>query len=425
MNLTSIQKAPNPSLVTPHFVIGGVSIILFALIIMLNPEILLLHYFNPTLLAATHLLVLGFITTICFGALYQLIPVILDVKLHSEKLGWISFSFLLIGIIFLIYAFWNFNFDIIFYIASIFIIIAITIFKVNLILTVKKNKQNSLEKKFILTAVGWLFFTVLAGFLFGINLSNNYISISHIELLKLHAHIGIFGWFIQLIMGVGSKLFPMFLLSYEADKKSLKIAYTSINLGLILGVFSLLFSFKFGIFSAILLAIFAIINFLRFIFQTYTKRVKKKLDIGMKKSVIAIAFLVIPLIIIVFNLIFQNNSEEFSTSLELLYGFTLLVGVISMLIMGLTYKTLPFIIWLKEYKNVIGKQKTPLPKDLYSENIQTYQLLSFIIGFWTISIGIILSKIIFIKIGTLIFFISTLLYFINIIKIVTHKIKIL
>ncbi|MDP3352663.1 MAG: hypothetical protein Q8S44_02865, partial [Flavobacteriaceae bacterium] len=358
MNLTSTQKAPNPSLVTPHFVIGGVSIILFAFILMLNPEILLLHYFNPTLLTATHLLVLGFITTICFGALYQLIPVILDVKLHSEKLGWISLSFLFIGIIFLVTAFWNFNFEIIFYIASTFIIIAITIFKVNLILTVKKNNQNSLEKNFILTAIAWLFLTVLAGLLFGINLSNNYISISHLELLKLHAHIGIFGWFIQLIMGVGSKLFPMFLLSYEADKKPLKIAYITINLGLILGVFSLLFSFKIGIISAILLVIFAIINFLRFIFQTYTKRVKKKLDIGMKKSVVAIAFLIIPLILVVFNLLFQDKSEEFSTSIELLYGFTLLVGVISMLIMGLTYKTLPFIIWLKEYKNVIGKQKT-------------------------------------------------------------------
>lgn len=421
MNLTSTQKAPNPSLVTPHFIIGGVSIVLVAFILMLNPEILLHHYFNPTLLAATHLLVLGFITTICFGALYQLIPVILDVKLHSEKLGWLTLILLATGIILLVITFWNFSFDLLFYIAATFIISAITIFKVNILLTAKKTTQNSIEKKFILTAIGWLFLTVLVGLLFGINLSNNYISISHIELLKLHAHIGIFGWFIQLIMGVGSRLFPMFLLSYEADKKPLKIAYITINLGLILGVFSLLFLFKFGIIAAIILVIFAIINFLRFIFQTYTKRLKKKLDVGMKKSVVAIAFLFIPLILIVFNILFQNKSEEFNTSMSLLYAFTLLIGVISMLIMGLTYKTLPFIIWLKEYKNVIGKQKTPLPKDLYSEKIQTYQLLSFIVGFWAIVSGILFSTPSIIQIGTILFFIASILYFINIIKIVTHK----
>ncbi|MCM2302759.1 MAG: hypothetical protein NDI80_09065 [Flavobacteriaceae bacterium] len=421
MNLTSTQKAPNPSLVTPHFIIGGVSIVLFAFILVLNPDTLLLHYFNPTLLAATHLLVLGFITTICFGALYQLIPVILDVKLHSEKLGWISLCFLFIGIIFLITAFWNLNFNIPFYLASTFIIIAITIFKINLILTAQKNKQNSLEKKFILTAVGWLFFTVLAGFLFGINLSNNYIKISHLELLKLHAHIGIFGWFIQLIIGVGSKLFPMFLLSYEADKKPLKIAYLAINSGLIIGIFSLFYAFKIGVITAIILIIFGIINFLRFIYQTFIQRTKKKLDVGMKKSIIAITFLLIPLILIVLNILNPNNLIKQTTSLELIYGFTLLVGVISMLIMGLTYKTLPFIIWLKVYKSLIGKQKTPLPRDLYSEKIQTYQLLSFIIGFWTIISGILFSIVSIIQIGTTLFFIATIFYFINIIKIVTHK----
>lgn len=423
MNLTSTQKAPTPSLVIPHFVIGGISIVLFALILMLNPTSLFNHYFNAILLASTHLLVLGFITTVCFGALYQLIPVILDVKLFSEKLGWITLYFLSIGIILLIIAFWNFNFEILFYVAASFIIFAIIIFKLNIILTAKKTIQNSIEKKFILTAIGWLFMTVLAGLLFGINLSNNFIPISHLELLKLHAHIGIFGWFIQLIMGVGSKLFPMFLLSYDANKKPLKIAYISLNIGLIIGVFSLLFSFKLGITTSIILVVFGILNFLKFIFQTYIQRAKKKLDIGMKKSVLAIAFLIIPIILVVINLLISNNSDEFITSIGVLYGFTLLVGVISMLIMGLTYKTLPFIIWLKEYKNVIGKQKTPLPKDLYSEKIQTYQLFIFIIGFWSIVFGIFFSIITLIKIGTILFFISTILYLINIIKIVTHKIK--
>lgn len=141
----------------------------------------------------------------------------------------------------------------------------------------------------------------------------------------------------------------------------------------------------------------------------------------MKKSIMAITFLLIPLILIVLNILNPNNLIKQTTSLELIYGFTLLVGVISMLIMGLTYKTLPFIIWLKVYKSLIGKQKTPLPRDLYSEKIQTYQLLSFIIGFWTIISGILFSIVSIIQIGTTLFFIATIFYFINIIKIVTHK----
>lgn len=42
-----------------------------------------------------------------------------------------------------------------------------------------------------------------------------------IKELKLHAHAGIVGWFIQLITGVGSRLLPMFMASYGLDSRNL------------------------------------------------------------------------------------------------------------------------------------------------------------------------------------------------------------
>lgn len=418
MNLTATQKAPNPKLVIPHFVIGGFSLVIVAAILVFNPSILLQHYFNPILLATTHLLVLGFITTICLGALYQLLPVILDVKLYSEKIGYLTLFFLTFGLIFLVISFWRFNFGMVFYIAAISIFIAISFFKINLIFTTKKNHEKSIEKSFILTSIGWLYFTVLAGIVFGFNLSNHFIPISHLELLKLHAHIGIFGWFIQLIMGVGSRLFPMFLLSYEADKQPLKVAYITLNLGLLLGVISLLLSFNPGILAAIFLVMLALLNFIFFIYKTYTKRVKRSLDFGMKKAVIAISFLLIPIFIIIISFYSKNNS------IALIYGFALLVGFISMLIMGLTYKTLPFIIWLKIYKTFIGKQTTPLPKDLYSELLQKFQFIFFILSFWVIMAGILFLTQLIVQIGSLLLFIASVLYLINMLKIVLHQSKI-
>lgn len=174
---------------------------------------------------------------------------------------------------------------------------------------------------------------------------------------------------------------------------------------------------------ALILVLIALVIFLRFIFQTYRKRAKKNLDIAMKKSILAVSFIAIPFFI--FMTVLVSSDSEFTINLSVLYGFSLLIGVISMLILGLTYKTLPFIIWLKEYKNIIGKQKTPLPKDLYSAKIQSGQLISFILGFWIIIVGVFLFKILIVQIGAFLLLIASLLYSSNILKIVTHKAKIL
>lgn len=419
MNLTSTQKAPNANLVIPHFMMGGISLVVVTFLLMLFPSALLQHYFNPVVLATTHLLVLGFITMICFGALYQLLPVLLDVKLHSEKSGFLTFYLLLFGVLSLVVAFWLLQFDLLFYIAGTCISLAVLLFLINVVLTITQDTKQSIEKNFVLAAAVWLFITIILGFTFGLNLKFGFFKISHLELLKLHAHIGIFGWLIQLIIGIGSKLFPMFLLSYEASRKPLKIAFYSINTGLLLGFISAVLTFKWGITLAVIFVLIAIGCFLYFIFKTYTKRVKKSIDYGMKKAVLAVSFLLIPFLLI--SSYYFISTREFSGSLSLLYGFLLLVGFISMLVMGLTYKTLPFIIWLKLYKDFIGKNKIPMPKDLYSERIQLVQFALFVVGFLIIVFGFIITSKTSIQIGTIFLFIASVCYLINILKIIFHK----
>src|SRR5690606_1856669 len=64
------------------------------------------HYFHPKLLAMTHLAALGWGTMIIFGALFQLLPVITEVSLFSEKLAKITYFLFTIGVICLALSFW-------------------------------------------------------------------------------------------------------------------------------------------------------------------------------------------------------------------------------------------------------------------------------------------------------------------------------
>ncbi len=77
----STQRAPHPSVVLPHFAFGAVSFLIFAILLIFSTNEITGHYFQGKILAITHVATLGWITMIIFGALYQLIPVVLEVPL--------------------------------------------------------------------------------------------------------------------------------------------------------------------------------------------------------------------------------------------------------------------------------------------------------------------------------------------------------
>lgn len=424
MQQLASKNAPTPNLIIPHFIFGGISIFLVFFILTFFPDILTQHYFNQKLLATTHLLVLGFVSTIIFGALYQLIPVILETKLFNEKLGFLSFILFEIGNVLLVISFWNYWLNTIFHIAATLTILGVLIFVINIYFTCKNSSKTPIEKKFITTSSIWLFFTVVVGFILGLNLNNSFLPTPHLELLKLHSQSGFVGWFLLLIIGVGSKLIPMFMVSHNLNTKKLNYSYYLINIGLVTTIVSLGLQFSYLLIITVLIIAAGVVSFLSFIYEAYTKRIKKKLDIGMKQSFMAFIIMLVPLILI--NILtFFNVKGITNNPSTLVYGSAVIIGFTGSLIFGQTYKTLPFIIWLKVYKKLIGKQKIPFPKDLYSEKIALIQFWTYTIGFLLFVVAIYAKETQLITVGSLAMLISSLLYNINVFKIIYHKTKII
>jgi cbb3-type cytochrome oxidase subunit 1 len=420
MQGTATQNAPSAKLVLYHFIFACFSWLFVVVLLNLNPSCLQQHYFNAQLLAITHYFVLNFVSLIIFGALYQLIPVIFLVKLYSEKLAYFSLFLVVLGTFGLFFSFWNNNFSFPLIISGFFIFIAATIFVINLLLTVKKSTKKNIEKTFILSSSIWFLLTVFLGLILAINFIYPFISISHIEFLKIHVHVGLIGWFLQLIIGVSSVLIPMFLISHNLNKNKLKITFIVLNIALILGIFSQYFSYTILIKCAFLLGAISIVFYIYFIILAFLKRVKKKIDLGMKKSLFSFLLLIFTLILSLI-ISFFNVAE---VSLSITYIVTFLLGFVSTLILGQTYKTLPFIVWLKEYKSFVGKEKTPLPKDLFSEKILNFQIWFHLLGICLLLLSILFNGTKFIQISLLLILFAAILYFINVLKIVLHKRKI-
>ena len=424
MNELKTTNAPHSSVVIPHFLFGGICFLLVAILIILADTSLLEAYFNTKIIAITHMAVLGWGTMIIFGALYQLIPVVFETSLYSEKLAKITFWITAFSVLFLTYAFWKGAFSTMLVYASAFMFLSLFLFILNIVLSYLKSENKTISSKFVIAAVFWLAITELVGTLIAFNFKYNFLSEVHLHYLKIHASLGMIGWFLLLIIGVGSTLIPMFLISHKLKKEKLNISFYFINgglLGLVLNWF-LISNYAFTIICWVII-ILGIFSFISFIYDSYKKRIRKKLDIGMKYTMLAIASIIVPIIISVLLLVAFNIKYELLLRATTFYGFSIIFGFITTMILGQTYKTLPFIVWLDKYQNLVGKKKTPLPRELYSEKIAKAQFYCYLLFIVAISLGLILNNLQLISIGSYSLLIVAILYNLNILKIIFHKIK--
>lgn len=424
MNGLQTNNAPDSSVVIPHFVFGAINFFVLAIMIILANTNLFEAYFNNKLIAITHMAVLGWATMIVFGALYQLIPVVFETSLYSEKLAKFTFWISVVSVLFLTYSFWVGAFSTLLVYAALLMFFSLLLFIVNVLLSYKKSKLKNTSSKFIVAAIMWLAATELIGVIIALNFKFNFLAVIHLHYLKIHATLGLVGWFLMLIIGVGSTLIPMFLISHDLKYKKLNSSFYLINTGL-LGLIINWFLFQKIVFTTMfwLLIVVGILFFVSFIYESYKKRIRKKLDIGMQYSMLAILNILLPILISLVLLIGFNFKFELLSRVVILYGFSIIFGFITTLILGQTYKTLPFIIWLKKYKSLVGKVKTPLPRELYSKQIATLQFYLYLLFLVAIPIGFLLKNNSITKVGSFSLLAVSILYNINVLKIIFHKVK--
>ncbi|MEO6520610.1 MAG: hypothetical protein ABIN91_02965 [Mucilaginibacter sp.] len=206
--------------------------------------------------------------------------------------------------------------------------------------------------------------------------------------LKVHASVGMAGWFLLLVIGVSSRLIPMFLLSRKEKKAYLTAAYYLINTALLLFLTDgMLFQTSGGVFFYIALLAAGLACYLVFVVNCYQSAVRKKMDAGMKMTIIAISGIAAPFILLIIAVFFYHSTPA---SVIVAYGYSFFAGFITTLIMGQTFKTLPFIVWMHLNKpNTIAELQ---PKDLYEEQLVALQMYLYLPGFLLFLAGILLKN---------------------------------
>ncbi|MFZ6032689.1 MULTISPECIES: hypothetical protein [unclassified Melioribacter] len=418
MNITSNMASsysPPFKIVAKYFISGIIAFILLNILFMLNYKDISGYHFQPKILSLTHIATLGWITMIIFGAMFQLVPVILEVKLFSPKLSEIQFWIYLIGIMGLAYKFWYFNSFISFTVPALLINLSIFIFIYNLIATMRTVQKWNLTGTYLTWALFYLFVTAIAGLLLAINLDHPYIKINHLQYLNLHAHVASIGWVTMVVIGVTLKLIPMFTLSHNYKLKLAKYALILINAGL-LGISTVIHYSKTTMVNYILVSFISLGLFL-FLLQVQDilkNRIRKKFDIGIKYSIFAYTILGLTIIL---GFIMNFINYESVVNFTLIYGYLIILGYISMLIVGQMYKIVPFLVWYHKYSSKVGVEKVPLLKDMFSEKYALIQYFLMIISLICTVVSLTFQLNFLLLFSFTLMFISSLIFATNMIKI--------
>lgn len=365
------------------FILVGILALLTGLgLIIWRPEILATYHYNQRVIAVTHLVTLGWICSVVMGSVYQLVPVALETKLYSERLAVCQFLLHLVGFVGMVRMFWVWDVPMVATYGSI-MGVGVLLFVYNIGRTLLRIPRWNIVAVGIASALGWLVLTIIAGLLLAAVKLWPVSPFDPISQMHAHAHLGGLGFFIILIVAVSYKLIPMFLLSDIQNHQRAWATLLLLNMGMA-GLFvTLLFNSAFKlVFAGLVITGLLVFGWeLNAIVQARKRRV---IDWSIKYFLTAIGLL-IPVCLLAIGLSWPGLPlNEFTGQLETVYGLLALLGVITLAIMGMLYKIVPFLIWYSRYSSEIGRSRVPSLADLYSVRLQA-------VGYWIFLAGLILT----------------------------------
>ncbi|GAB5602665.1 hypothetical protein FJNA_11900 [Thermus sp. FJN-A] len=339
MIVTAQNRAIPLAIPAGFFFLGEAFFLAFALLFALYPEALTLPR-HPLGLAMAHLFLLGLGVGVLLGAMHQLVPVVLEVPLFRPEWGYPVMLLWALGVGLLATGFardpslvpWG----------GALALSALLFFAYHMLLTfLKAPRWNR-----VATALAWVVFYLVLTPLLGLlqALSQRY-GFYDPERLAWHLLSGLGGIFLLSIVGVGYKLVSMFTLTHGVDEGALGLFLWAANLGILglamgegLGYLLLLLAYALALYDAR---------------RILKNRMKRALDIGVRHYLAGLFFLGLSLL-----------------ALPLSPGVSALwfaLGFVGLVVTGMLYKILPFLVWTHRYAPRAGKEKVPLLKEMLPE----------------------------------------------------------
>ncbi|MBU1667163.1 hypothetical protein KKC13_02020 [bacterium] len=349
--------APPLKLIAPFFKIG----VSFYLIAMM--ALLAFHgsfsYQEMAVAGWIHLFLLGFVMMIIFGAMAQLIPVVLEVGHAVVDLYYVILPLLGMGTIIMVMGFWL-EPSLLSY-GGVLVFISMIIFASEAFVTLKKTEIHTLTVKTIAVSNGYLLLGILTGFVIALGLSG-VVTIDINSMLKAHIYAVLGGFVLLTVMGLSLTLIPMFSLAHGFDETPIKRGFILVAVGVGIVFIGSIISVTLLQWIGYITTLIGVGFYIYQIYSIYKLTVRKEMDIWAKSMLFGFSSLILSVILGIIYLLGATPPWLHASVWFFMLGF------IGFLINGHLYKIVPFLVWFERFSPLVGKEKVPMLHEMYPKN---------------------------------------------------------
>jgi hypothetical protein len=354
-------EAPPFSLPGSHFAAASGFLLLGAVGLVAAARALALGAFlDPTVTAVTHLFTLGWITTSIMGALYQFLPVALGRSVRWVPLARATLLAYAPGLLLLVAGMatgqggWSVR-------GAALVTLGILMFVANLAATLAEAETRDLTWWALALAAGFLILTLLLGATLSANLNWWFLGGDRLTALFVHLHVALIGWVMLVVVGVGQRLLPMFLLSHGADERPAGWAVGLLSAGTLL-----LFAVHHVPDGWVrrIPAVLIVAGMAAFLIQArsfFRHRRRRVLDPGLRSAASGLVLVGLGVVVGGGQALLGGGTVR----LTMAYVLALLLGL-SVFVAAHYYKIVPFLVFYHRFGPLVGKRPVPRVADLYS-----------------------------------------------------------
>src|SRR5574341_250176 len=215
-----------------YLIAGQASLFLAVLLVLTHAEDLLDFYYQGRVLAITHLVTLGWITTTIMGASFLVAPLVLSVPLYSERLGRWQFPPLVVGMAVMVYHFWTGHYGGLGG-GALLVLVATAVFLVNLGLSLRQVSRKDVAIPYLVAALVYLGATVFLGNLMALDKVFDFLGGQVLATIRGHAHLAALGWVSLMILGVGHKMIPLLTALTAEEGRRSRRRFWLLNAGIV------------------------------------------------------------------------------------------------------------------------------------------------------------------------------------------------
>lgn len=312
------------------------------------------HYYHPRVLALAHTVTLGWMTVAIMGSSYQLVPIVLERPIWSERLARWQLALLVCAVSGMVAHFYLGAWPGLAAAAGL-LAAAIAMHVANLAMSLRGFTRWTFTSRLVALGHGGLVLTTLFGLTLAANRVRPFIP-GPMLFTALHAHVqmGLLGWVTPMIFGVAARVYPMFLLAPEPHPRAASVQLWGLAIGVPAVVVGLLGVP--GLPAAGALAVTAAaVGHVAWLIEMVRARRRPALDWGLRLALTGAAFLA-PAVLLGVGLATNRLSGPRAA---LAYAVVVLGGWVSLTVAGMMLKIVPFLVWHRAYGPRAGREAVP------------------------------------------------------------------